>query len=260
MKKNLYYHAVPRRRNVIKEATLNLLFGLTSWPRLLIEVFLRKRFGERYFSMATAVIMTVILFFVPILIAKITGFGNHFGRGSDGFFLIILKNITWYIFLALFMYQCVKRQKEIAREPSVFDFARFSLCTGEIHSKFYGIKVMGKYADHRTISTLLEPGLALAVGILLTAMFQKLGVLLIISSIGYSLSWYGAYRKGDEFVMDTIDEMICNEEMVESFVNDAKSEDTRGFHFTGRRPDNPQFRKQVVESFFEEDKGFADVF
>lgn len=40
-----------------------------------------------------------------------------------------------------------------------------------------------------------------------------------------------AYRQGDHFIMDKIDEMICNEEMVSSFVEDRDSSQTRGVHF-----------------------------
>lgn len=62
MKKNLYFQTMFQRTNGIKMIILDFFLSIASWPRLMIEVFIRKNFGERYFSLAAAITITVILF------------------------------------------------------------------------------------------------------------------------------------------------------------------------------------------------------
>ena len=57
MKKNIYYSEVVIRKNLVKSNLLNWLFALSSLLRVPVEVFLRKNFGERYFSPASGVII-----------------------------------------------------------------------------------------------------------------------------------------------------------------------------------------------------------
>lgn len=258
MKKNLYYHTVFGRKNVIKEFILNSFLDMASGPRLLLEVFTRTKFGERYFSFSTAIIFTVVLALYPIIASKIPSFDSYayaYGREEEetGIGTILSKYFTWYAYLGAFMYQCFKRREEIKREPSVFDFARFSLSTGVVNPAFYDFKINGKTPTPRQVCILLEPAIFLGFGILLAIFQQSLGYLLIFCSIVYSLSWKGAYYKGDQFIMDKIDKLIANEEMASSFIDGRKPEETRGFETYGRRPENTDFRRKVAESFFEND-------
>lgn len=252
MKRNLYYRIVFQRRNIIKDIILNVFLMLASGPRLLLEVFTRTKFGERYFSFSMAIILTVLLGFYPIVISKLTNFNSYYYEGEASG-ISLGKYFTWYAYLGLFMYQCFKRREEIKREPSVFDFARFSLSTGVVNPIFYEFKIGGNIPNPRQIAILLEPAVFLAIGIILALFQQPIGYLLIFCSIVYSLSWKAAYYKGDEFVMDKIDELIANEEMVNSFVHGRKPEETRGFDPYGKRPENEEFRRKVAESFFDDD-------
>jgi hypothetical protein len=248
MKKNLYYEAVFQRTNVIKILILSFFLAIASWPRLLLEVFVRKNFGERYFSIVSAVTIFFILAFVPYFRSSISGF-----YGSPSLWSTIKNDPVWYLFLAAFLVMSILRQREVNREPSVFDFARFSLSNGLIDKRFYKIKVFGKPANPRNISTILEPGMFLAIGILLILLDQSVGILIAICSICYSLSYYGAYYIGDNFIMDKIDKMICNEELVDSFVGEKTPDQTRGFNAYGRRPANVDLRRKLVDSFFEDE-------
>lgn len=257
MKKNLYYHTVYGRRNVIKEFILSTFLEISSGPRLLLEVFTRTKFGERYFSFSSAIILTLILAIYPIVISNMPSFDNYayYGREESGTGIgaILSKYFTWYAYLGAFMYQCFKRREEIKREPSVFDFARFSLSTGVVNPAFLDFKINGKTPTPRQVSILLEPAIFLGFGILLAIFQQSLGYLLIFCSITYSLSWKAAFYRGDQFIMDKIDELIANEEMTESFIHGRRPEETRGFETYGRRPENTDFRRKVAETFFEYD-------
>ncbi|MVM34458.1 hypothetical protein GO755_30790 [Spirosoma sp. HMF4905] len=248
MTKNMYYRTVFKRTNTIKEITLSFFIVFCSWPRLLLEVFIRKNFGERYYSFSGAMTILVILAFLPLYF--IDSAGRLHGSGIMGFLRYFL---SWYIFLVGFFLMAVQRRKEIKLLPSVYDFARFSLSTGNIHHQFYETNFMGKPANVRTIETVLEPGFFLIIGIIHWMFGQPLGLLLVICSIFYSLSYRAAYYQGDQFVMDKIDEMICNEELVNAFLEGRTSDETRGFNFYGHRPADPEVRRRVADTFIEDE-------
>ncbi len=249
MKKNLYYRTVFKRSNPIKEAILGFFFAFCSWPRLLLEVFLRKNMGERYFSFSNGIIMAVILGWLPFLYSQ----AMHRFFGSDDSAILFLRFTSWYAFLAGFLYMCYLRQQEIYRLPSVFDFGRFSLTTGDINPQIREFEIGGKKPDVRQIETLVEPGLCGAIGLGLSIIGQPIGLVIFFSSIFYSLSYMEAYRLGDHKIMDMIDEQIFNEEMVSIIVDDKYPSQTRGVNIYGRRPTDPETRRKLIDSFIEED-------
>jgi hypothetical protein len=260
MQKNLYYRTVFRRRNAVKEAFYAFFLAFCSRPRLLLEVFLRRNLGQRYFSFSTAITLVVVLSILPMMMFSIQdmvlrGGGFYRRTGLSSFVVFLLSYGTWYAFLAAFLYFAIQRRDEITRLPSVFDFARFSLSTGDIHPAFYKVKIEGKPADVRTIETLLEPGVAFGAGfVLFFILGQFVGGLLMLCGLCYSISYQAAYHNGDNFVMDRIDEMILNEEQVKAFVEGRTPDETRGVNFRCRRPADPDLRRQVVETFTEEDE------
>ncbi|HVW96122.1 MAG TPA: hypothetical protein VHA56_09160 [Mucilaginibacter sp.] len=247
-KTNLYYKTVFKRKEVAKDIALIILLFFMSWPRLLMEVFLRKNFGERYFSFTTVIFLSVILFFMPIGLDRALYYS-----GDTTFSGIVIRNITWYIYIAGLIYVSVLRQKEIRREIGTFDFSKFSAYDGDIQPAFYKIKIWGKEVNRRQISIFIEPAFLFAVGVILTLCIQKVGVLIILCSLCYAFSYQFAYTRGDHFILDTIDEMICNEEMVASFVDGRRPEETRGFEMRGNAPIDPAFRKQVIDNCIEQE-------
>lgn len=239
-----------RRRNVIKETLFSFFFAVSSWPRLLLEVFIRKNFGERYFSFSSAVIITVVLAFVPMVIAV----KSYVFQGEHGTLLFLSTYLTWYIFLAGFMYMCVKRRNEIRRLPSVFDFARYSKSTGIIDPRFYAIKVQGRVPSVREIATRLEPGFFFAIGICLSVLGQAVGGLLVQCSILYALSYRASYYQADQQIIDAIDRFIVNEEWASSFVDGLDPSKTRGFSAIGRRPADREHRQRIADAFMEKEE------
>lgn len=253
MKKNLYYRTVFKRTNALQEGLLALFLAFCSWPRLLLEVFIRKNFGERYFSFSTALTIAGIMALLPLIYFE--ALSRIYG-GSD-FTNFIAFYTSWYLYLAAFLYMCLQRREEIKRLPSVFDFGRFSLSTGTIHPRFFELEIGGKRGDTRFIETVLEPGLFAVIGFSLWMAAQPIGLVILVSSIFYSLSYAGAYRQGDHFIMDKIDEMICNEEMVNAFVEGRDAGETRGVNFYGRKPADPETRRRLAETFVDENTAEA---
>ncbi len=260
MKKNLYYRLVYGRVNGIKEMIYAFFYNISSSPRLFIEVFTRKNFGERYFKLSTAIILTVILAVLPFIFNKIhnrselsndvsryeNSYNHSYNNSSDQGDIntdeyshkpsMTAHYLTWYLFLAAFVFVSIQHKKDLKRNPSVFDFGRYSKSSGQINPIFFKFPIFGKIPDSRIVETILEPLPFLVGGILLVLMQQTIGTFFIIVSICYSLDYFAAYNGGDNFVMDKIDEIIANEELEKSFVNDADMSETRGFRFMGRKP------------------------
>lgn len=243
MKKNLYYKTMFRRHNVIKEFFFNLFFSICSGPRLLLEVFVRKNFGERYFSFSTAIGLAFLLALLPLFFA--TAF---YLKGDAGFGTFILHFLTWYAAIAAFVYMSLKRRNEIKRLPSVFDFARFSLSAGNLDNRFLDFNLQGRRFTIREVETTVEPAFFFIIGLGLMLLAQPIGLVIMFCAICYSVSYFATYWKGDNFIMDKIDEMILNEEYTNSFVDGMDPEDTRGVRYYGRVPVNPEVRRQLVDS------------
>ncbi|WP_138477126.1 hypothetical protein [Dyadobacter bucti] len=250
MKKNLYFRAVLRRSNPVKELFFNLFTAIASWPRLLLEVFIRKNFGERYFSFSNAVIMALFLAGLLPLFGLLTSvFTSYFNMKY-----FLMNHLTWYLFLIVLVFVAYLKKREIKRLPSVFDFARFSLSTGEINPLFYTIKIKGNYVETREIETICEPLFCMIIGLLIILAGQVVGILIVFCSIVYSLSYMAAYHVGDNFVMDKIDELLCNQELYNAFVDGVDPSKTRGVNYYGRRPADPEARRRVADAFIDQDE------
>lgn len=265
MQKNLYYRTVLRRENALQNFFLSLLSTLSSHPRLLLEVFIRKGFGERYFRLISGFSVFLILGIFPLFAETLSALGDHLKQivtaygGMPGSTpeappqepSFLFRYLTWYIFLVLFLLKSIQHHLAMKRLPSIFDFQRYSLCGGTINPIFEKIKLGGKPADVRTIETLLEPGFFFIIGIVLWLFGQNLGILLVVSSIFYSASYFNAYISGDNFIMDKIDEMICNQELANVFLNDDDGE-AMGFRPRFRKPENRDIREKILPMMTEE--------
>ncbi len=236
MKKNLYYQAYFERRNRLADFFLNTIFSVCSLPRLVLEVFLRPNMGERYFTLYSAVVVLLMLTFLPYV---------HPMAREFSLWELITRKPLWYAFVAAYSFFAFQRYQEIRRKPSVFDFARFSASAGDIRPFFRDIMPFGKAPDVRTIEIFLEPLLCGIAGLLLYQMDNTLGILVIFCSLIYSLSYAAAYRSGDNFMMEQIDKIICNEDLAEVFVEGATSR--RGFRWYGSKPNSRDKRAEHFE-------------
>ena len=251
MKRNLYFKTCIRRENVLKSILVDNLLGLTSWPRLILEVFIRRNFGQRYFSLTSAMTVAVLMLLFPIIFHRATSYGGDNGNFWSNY-------TTWYLFQLGFLFFAWQRWQEVKHKPSMFDFSKYSLYAGDINRAFHNVRIAGKNPSIRTIETLLEPALFFALGLVLMLIGQKIGVLLLVCSILYSLGYRGAYLKGDNFIMDKIDEIIMNEEMINVFVNDMDAAYARGVRFYMEKPTTKELRKKVTDAFTKDDRNASD--
>jgi hypothetical protein len=262
MKQTLYYRNVMRRRSVVLERFYDFVVGMASIPRMMLEVFIRRNFGERYFKLPVALFFAVLIYFLPALIHFIELLLFDMSGGYDDEFLErpmqikksgINPYLTWYIYIAAFIGFSILRYREVRRNPSVFDFARYSLYGGDINPIFYKVKILGKTPSVRTVETYLEPLPFLLLGVLLWLLGQKLGILLTVFSLFYSFSYMAAYYAGDNFVMDKIDQKIISEELSATFLRGEHENEKRGFRFLGDIPESEETRRKILPLLADEE-------
>lgn len=254
MQKKLSYRSIFQRKNLLKKGIFSLVFALASYPRMIIEVILRKNFGERYYSLTTGITVGVLLSVFPLLLKKIGAltFRGGFGEMYYEEYSFWAKYATWYLYIIFFAYCVYLRWKESKREVGNFNFKRFSLYTGDIDNRFYKIEFFGK-ATARKIEIYYEPALFFIAGILLKFMGQPVGLLFIICSVLYSISYAAAYKEGDDFVLDKIDEIIQNEKLHNAFVGEDTLSNNGGFRWYGERPNTKEGRENLFKSIFEDE-------
>jgi hypothetical protein len=257
MKKNIYFSHMLHRENLLKKFLFNFLTMVASYPRLVSEVFLRRNFGERYFTSASVICAAFIMALLPVLFHAMPSLPiGHYSSGQSGFWM---KYTTWYMFLAAFLYCSWQRRAEIKRSASSFDFSRFSLYAGDVDARFFQIRPFGWQPNIRLIETIYEPGVFFLIGLVLWCMGQRIGILLLINSLFYSLSYVATYWHGDNFILDRIDEMIFNEEMSKSFIDDINPQDARGVRFYCKKPLSKEQREKLMDSFLDDADDAAEV-
>jgi len=241
-KRNSYYYEVFGRPAFLKKVFLSFFLELSYYFRVPIEVITRRNMGERYFNILLTAVMGIAFLYVPIYFSK--NYNNDIDWGQ-----IFRMFGTWYIYTALFLYSSYKRWQEIRTYPSVWDLKRFSLTAGKPHSFFLQLKMGGKELTPRFIAAVVEPGIFFGIGLVLTLLQQPIGIVLLVCSVVYALGYTAAYYLSDQFVMDKIDEMICNEDMRDIFVNDIGSK--RGFEFSAKRPTDKAARQQLYDEYID---------
>lgn len=251
MKKNLYFRNTVQRQNVLREFILSAFLMLSAYPRLMIEVFIRKDFGERYFKISSAITAFVIFAGAPFLLQWFEDTGEEETRST------VAGNQILYIYLGLFILFSIKRYLETRRNPSVFDTEKYSLYGGTIHPVFEKVRIRGKKPSIRLIETVLEPIPFFIAGVILWMLNQSLGILLVTSSIFYSLSYVALYDRGDNYVMDMLDQMILNEMLEDAFVKDKDPSQTKGVRTLGRKPADEDIRREVFKGMMEEEEVYT---
>lgn len=244
MKKNIYYRSI-YGRNVIQQHLVPTILMLVNLPKMILEVFLRKNMGERFFSPFISILLAIGLFYLPDMFRMA---GPGWGHST-----------VFNIFLIAYLVMIVVRYLEVRRAPSVFDFARFSLSVGKPFPFFYKIKLMGKRPSTRTVECYYEPLFCLLIGLLLFLIHERLtGFLIIFCAICYFVGNVGAAIRGDHFVMDKIDEIICNQDMSETFVQN-KEVSSREVPFFVKKPSTEELRKDFVDQMTDDDNEDAAV-
>ena len=236
------------RGNRLKALLYGAVYYYSSYPRLIIETFLRSGFGERYYNLASLLTAAFVLFIIPLKFI----FGGM-GRGGD--FMNFLKGYgTWYIFLFLFVWMGLKHVRAISADKKTFEYGRLSTFAGYINPFFGSMKIGTKKATIRQIECLLEPAGFFIGGIFLWLCGQGIGLVFIVCSIIYSISYFAEYEAGTQLILDYIDEMIYRKNIEKAFVEDKSIYETMGVEFRGEKPSNKVTRQEVVNKMLKADE------
>lgn len=288
------------RINIIKEFLVDIFMSFCSWPRLVLEVPLRRNLGKRYFSLFSALTVTFLLGIGPyftlldwdyILGIGAGSYGRDYGwgyhhRSLPPFSLRQLYDLYpgWYFLLGLWLGAAVLRRIEIWRNERIFDMERFSYTNGDIYRIFYYpwtlrfslkqgqlklgtvkvkfldrsftvyVSLVRVYVGSRTVEVFIEPLFGLIAGYFIRIYISETaGYLVQGCSIFYALSSWASYYRGDQFVMDKIDEMIINADMESSFIDDAPINPPSGFRFLGKKPVDKERRRRLLKTIVKDD-------
>ena len=243
MKKNVYYQTMYSYPNPIKAFLSDLFFTICSYPRLILSVHVRKNFGERAISLPIAISIFLLLLLLPMIQVISPWSYRH-----PSLLTIIFENISWYAFTGLFLVKSWQRHKEVKRVASEFNFRKFTKYGGDLHPAFFNFKFNGKRVSIRTIETLVEPAFFLLIGITLILFAQKIGIVISLFSLMYSLSYYIAYWRGDTIILDMIDQIIANEVLFDVFTENDDRASKDGFRVFGNAPVDPNLRSKVANN------------
>lgn len=245
IKTNEYYTIVYERNNRLKERFLSFFFDISSYPRLLLEVFIRRDMGRRYFSLSHCIGWGIIFLFLPFLLPA-----NH----GQAWHEIVLDHWGWYLYLVAFGIFSRKRYLECKFPWGYFDFDHFTKYTGTRLPQVNNFTFKGKAVNVRSLDVYVEPLLMTAVGLLAFSLGQGLlGGLLTICAGVYSLSYRAAYQMGQDFVLDKIDKAIANGWYTGTFLNGSPQ--TSNFNFYGPKPSSSDIRNGLADLFRDDDDG-----
>lgn len=216
---NLYFREVIRRDNAFLKFISGFAQIFEKPPRLLLCVFLRENFGERHFNIVSASTLAFFLFF-PFLLYL---FGLHEQVPALGW--IKNFNVFWLLFVCAFLVMSFRHHKAQKFSLTKYDFDKFSLTEGDSILPWH--KILGALNMSQSLTSIvreviMEPLLVFIVGIVLAIIpfSRAVGVILIISSIIYALSYLAAYWRARNSILDSNDERIVNEDMAKVFMGD----------------------------------------
>jgi hypothetical protein len=244
MEQRTYYRDVLQRKGALSEKIASIINGICSYPRLLLEVFIRRNFGQRYFSMLHVWIVTLFCGSIPLLTGKL------FFKRLHGMDDVIQHFWDWYLFLGLFLVFSFIRRSEIKSDPEVKDFSKYSLYEGDVANFFWNLG--GRAWSPRQVETLLEPGAFFLIGLVLLFIGLPVGGLILVSSVMYSFGYSIAYNQGDHYILDLIDQKLLNKALMQTFVEGEK--DYKGFRFRGLRPVDENLRQELIKEMVEEEE------
>lgn len=247
---NTYYRLITGHVNIMRKIYQSFILALSHFPSLFVAVFLRKNMGERFYTLSASLTFAVILL-VPFVV--LTSLSNYYNPK-----FLKMFDWPWAIFVCIFITYSIVRRLEFKRNTHIVRTDQFSYYEGDmlwplwlwIEKKVPFLKAHPLY-----IRKYYEPALVFISAFVLGTIFVGSFVFffLLITSILQFLRVQVQYAEGRNFIMDKIDEIIANEELFESLVNDKPAEETRGFSFFAPKPESREVREKMVDLIIEKD-------
>lgn len=259
----------PAGRSTFVGRFFESVLGEANYPRTLIQLFTRKNFGERYLS-ATAVFVLLIVFAgVPIVLnwgikTKLSLYDQQLYRLAG---LqpptVFQKYLLWYVLAGLIFILAVIHGILSQNQKSSIRAKKYSYYPGRSHAFFYLLPFAKKNNGQKTIEIFYEPLIFIILGIVLQKIGRPviphhwyqmtshfLGLILIIASIWYSVSYIAGHQLGRDFVLDNTDSMIRNDQMSSDF----SEKQTAPGKFYNSRPAVTQAEQNTDDSSGQDDE------
>lgn len=222
-----------------------MIYAILTPFRLILEVFIRRHMGERYFSGFFCLVWSLIF---------LSGFIEDTMNLSFMIPESYTSNNAIGIFGMLFLGFSIWRWVESYHNPSTVSFDKFSKSSGEPTLIFKTL--LNKGTSPRLIEVWLEPLFFTLIGGVLTLFVSTrlLGAFLIICSIIYALSYRSAYALARDYILDKIDEKISGEALGQVLKSGMAEHKARGFLNRAPIPTDEEHRKQLYDLILEQDK------
>lgn len=259
MTKNLYYRFNHQRENLIKDLLIGLIMTIASWPSFIVETFTRKNFGERYFTLYTTLIWTLLLLIIGG--GQLYALDSRMLKIFEGWW-VLFNAISLVAFAGYFFITGWRHRKEITKSGQTFTMDRFSRYSGQSIDLWY--KYESKFPFKVTgivIEKYLEGTLFMILGLIgMVIVFTfQVGLLLFLCGLIHLLYMQASYYMGRQYVLNLIDERISNEEMHNAFVEEKPASETRGFRVMGVLPPDKELREQLYEQMIVEEPEYNMV-
>lgn len=241
--RNEYVHIMTGRFTSFENLALTAFARYAVIARSILEAFLRANFGERYFSLGLTIIISLILLIIPLPELLMRG-------GSNGLWRFIQSYLTLYIFIGLYIRQSIKHYRAVQILKRAFHLDKMSTYEGDINDFFWSLKIKGREVTRRQIECFLEPGIFLALGLILFVFGQVLGLIFIFCAVIYSLSRMASYEAANNMMLDIIDMGIATRAMEEIRDNlDRKSQSLGLVIYGGETLQNSVHREEIINGF-----------
>ena len=198
-----FYKLMHERRNILTDIIFKLFMSFSSYPKLILEVFVRRQMGHRYFNTASFLSVLAILSFLPdwwhTLFASSRGWRHSQDQG-EGF-------VLWYVFVIAYFVFGIMRVVEINRRLKARNYDIMTLSGGRSLDFFANLKVFGKYLTPPQIAIFAEPLPFFLGGLLLHLFGEHIGTVLMFCSICCAFAKAGEYKVGNDFFWDILDKI-----------------------------------------------------
>lgn len=250
-------HASLHRNNLIKPLIQHVVVGLSSYPALLIELFTRKKFGQRYMSVASCVTAILAMFFFAILLQSTQRtFLSLFGIRSHGSYFGF-SEILVLMFGLVAYFKAIQHKRERMKLGGTLDFNRYSRSWGIPCAYWHKLeKMLPTFLlkkipfNNHNIRQYYEPFSAILIGLILIAFpfGRTLGMILFFCGILYYARTRIQFSWGRAYVLDHIDQVILNEELHKFWTGALEeNDDMRGVMVTTPIPKTPEQKTTLAQ-------------
>ena len=254
-----YYQYNPEKVNIFIEthfqrsnSALNIFTGFFSLffshSSSIVEVFLRKKFGERYITLSQSILLFILMNTIFILDWAETFIELISRKNIDGF----SEKQCWFVFLfsCIYLGFSIKHRLEIKKYGTAYDLKRFSLSDGEeasFWSKITDKKIFGVRITPYLVSIIFEPAIPIIIGIILSLFHtsQAVGILLIFCGFTFGVNKFSKAQTGRNWVLDNIDKKITNEMKYDVFIERKPKQDTKGVYLPINLPLDDKTRQEL---------------